>query len=118
MSHKLPNYLRAYRKRAGLTQEEVAYLLGCRSGAKVSRYERFDRQPNLETVFAYEVIFRTSPRELFAGIFHSIERTTSRRINMLMRKLTKAKADPMVTRKLEFLRGVGRVDPQDSENSS
>ncbi len=37
-SHKLANYLRAYRKRSGLSQSEVAYLLGCKNGAQVSRY--------------------------------------------------------------------------------
>ena len=31
-SHKLANYLRAYRKRSGLSQSEVAYLLGCKNG--------------------------------------------------------------------------------------
>ena len=39
-THKLENYLRTYRKRSGLTQREVAFLVGCRNGAQVSRYER------------------------------------------------------------------------------
>ena len=55
MSHKLQNYLRTYRKRSGLSQDEVAFLLGCQTGAKVSRYEPFARKPSLETLFAYEV---------------------------------------------------------------
>lgn len=44
---KLDNYLRTYRKKLGLTQREVAFLLGCHSGAKVSRYERSARIPLL-----------------------------------------------------------------------
>jgi|SRR6266576_4678451 len=57
MSHKLENYLRTYRKQSGLSQDEVAFLLGCQTGTKVSRYERFARKPSLETLFAYEVVF-------------------------------------------------------------
>jgi len=118
MSHKLPNYLRAYRKRAGLTQDEVAYLLGCRSGAKVSRYERFARQPSLETVFAYEVIFRTPARELFAGVSHTVERKTARRIKSLALKLHRANTGRLTARKLESLRDIPRSDSKDPENHS
>ena len=39
MPHKLENYLRTYRRRAGLSQDEMAFLLGTKSGTKVSRYE-------------------------------------------------------------------------------
>jgi hypothetical protein len=46
---KLPNYLRTYRRRACLSQDEVAYVLGCRSGSKISRYENCSRLPTPET---------------------------------------------------------------------
>ena len=45
MIHKLENYLRTYRKKSGLTQREVAFLLGCQNGAQVSRYEKRRRLP-------------------------------------------------------------------------
>src|SRR5258708_38807061 len=50
----LHNYLRAHRKRLGLSQDEVAYLLGAESGAKVCRYERLVRGASLETALAFE----------------------------------------------------------------
>jgi transcriptional regulator with XRE-family HTH domain len=118
MPHKLPNYLRAYRKRAGLTQGEIAYLLGCRSGAKVSRYERFTRQPTLATVFGYEVIFRASARELFGGVAQATGRTTSRRIKLLIRRLSRKKGDRMTSRKLVYLRGIADGAPRDPETLS
>jgi hypothetical protein len=37
---KLENYLRAYRKKSGLTQRGLAFLLGWQNGGQVSRYER------------------------------------------------------------------------------
>ena len=76
VSHKLENYLRTYRKRSGLSQDEVAFLLGCQNGTKVSRYERFARKPSLETLFAYEVVFGASARELFAGAYQKVEKKT------------------------------------------
>jgi transcriptional regulator with XRE-family HTH domain len=86
-SHPLPNYLRAHRKRLGLSQDDLAYLLGCRSGTKVSRYERFRRQPHLATVFAFEAIARVPARTLFAGVYVTAERDVVRRAEALLRQL-------------------------------
>jgi transcriptional regulator with XRE-family HTH domain len=118
MLHKLTNYLRAHRKRAGFTQDEVAYLLGCRSGAKVSRYERFTRQPNLPTVFAYEAIFQTPARELFGGVAQATARTTAKRIKLMIRRLSRRKGDRVTSRKLVYLRGIADAAPRDPETLS
>jgi hypothetical protein len=56
-SHHFPNYLRAHRKRLSLSQDEIAYLLGAYSGAKVCCYERFHYEPVFHTALAYEAIF-------------------------------------------------------------
>ena len=101
---KLPNYLRTYRMRAGLTQDEMAFLLGCRSGAKVSRYEHFTRQPNLKTVFAYQIIFHAPADKLFPGIYHEIEDITSERAKLLAHKLEKGRPTRVTARKIEVLK--------------
>lgn len=80
---QLPNYLRSNRKRLGLSQEEVAFLLGNKNGTQVCRYERFDRKPNLETALAFEVIFKRSPSELFGGIYQKVERDVAARAKTL-----------------------------------
>jgi transcriptional regulator with XRE-family HTH domain len=67
--HRLPNYLRTHRKRLRAGQRHVAFLLGSKSGTKISRYEHFSRVPDLQTVFALEVIYGVPARELFAGMF-------------------------------------------------
>ena len=105
-SRKLPNYLRMHRKRAGLSQDEVAFLLGCRTGAKVSRYERFARRPSLETAFAYEVIFGVPPKELLAGVYDEIRETTAKRAQALAERLNAVKPDRMTARKLEAFRAM------------
>jgi transcriptional regulator with XRE-family HTH domain len=106
VSHKLENYLRTYRKRSGLSQDEVAFLLGCKNGTKVSRYERFGRKPNLETLFAYEVMFGAPARELFAGVHQKVEKKILNRAQLLARKLNRATPDRMATRKLEILQAI------------
>lgn len=100
---RLPNYLKTYRKRAGLTQDEVAFLLGCASGAKVSRYERLARRPSLETAFAYESVFRVPARELFAGVYQKVEEKAIQRAGLLAEELRGVEPDSFTTRKLELL---------------
>jgi hypothetical protein len=81
----------------------VAFLLGCRTGAKVSRYEQFSRQPNTRTVFAYEVIFRVPASDLFPGVYQKVEKATRVRARLLARKLADAKPHRMAARKLAIL---------------
>src|SRR4051794_13547660 len=71
-STPLPNYLRSNRKRSGLSQDEVAFLLGAQSGAKVCRNERFVREPSLATALAYQAIFQRPASELFGGLYEEI----------------------------------------------
>lgn len=106
MSRRLDNYLRTHRRRAGLSQDEVAYLLGSTSGTKVSRHETSVRRPGLETLFAYEIIYRIPARELFAGIYERVERTTARRARLLKVWLRKLPADPLISRKLVIVKAV------------
>ncbi len=73
LSPSLPNYVRSQRKRLGLSQDAVAFLLGVESGAQVSRYENFTRMPTLETALALEIILKKPARELFGGLYRDLE---------------------------------------------
>jgi transcriptional regulator with XRE-family HTH domain len=103
---KLDNYLRTYRKKLGLTQREVAFLLGYHGAAKVSRHERSGRIPDLQAVFAYEAIFQKPARELFAGIYDRAERETLRKVRQLVSRLRKRQESPLLARKIAGLRAV------------
>lgn len=83
MSKKLPNYLRTHRRRMGLTQKQVAFLLGIRSVARISRYERFHKLPDLRTALGFEAVFHAPVRELFAGPYEEVEHETERRAQLL-----------------------------------
>lgn len=103
---KLDNYLRMYRKRSGLSQEELAYLLGTRDLANVSRYERTSRQPSLETALAYEAVFGVPPSELFAGRFAKVDRAVTKRARLLAHRLSTGRQAGRLSRKLEALTAI------------
>src|SRR5437763_15867536 len=103
-TRKLPNYLRTHRKRSGFSQGELAFLLGCQSEAKVSRYERSARMPNLETAFACESVFGVPARELFPGFYQKVEKTVHQRARALEAKIKSKHPDRMICRKLGILR--------------
>jgi DNA-binding XRE family transcriptional regulator len=98
--HKLENYLRTYRKRAGISQNEMGYLLGGHDGTKPSRYEHFKRAPSLETALACEALFQTPVRELFAGMYERAERRTVGRARLLRKRLNASGVRDAQIRKL------------------
>lgn len=106
MNQKLQNYLRTYRKRSGLTQKEVAFLLGSGSRTRISRYERNKRRPCLEALIAYEVIFGTSSRHLFEGMYLEIAKGRLQKAQLLLEHLNETPASPMRDYKITFLRSL------------
>ncbi len=105
-SHRLPNYVRAHRKRRGFSQEEIAFLLGCQCGAHVCQYERYRRNPSRDTAWGYEIIFGGTSRELFAGDYRKIEDLVARRAKRLIDRLLKEEQTKLTARKIEALTAV------------
>lgn len=103
MATPLSNYIRSYRKRSGLTQDEVAYVVGLLNDSSVTRMESGKRLPDLKTAFALEVLFGVSARELFPGMFLKIENRTIDRIGVLAATLMKNPKDPFHAHKLDSL---------------
>lgn len=105
MSRRLPNYLRTYRKRMGLTQFEVSFLMGRKGGSKLCRYENRRCVPNAYSLFALEVILGTPVEELFAGAYETVEGEIVERIRHLIRVLEeKPSCSPVTAYKLKTLR--------------
>jgi transcriptional regulator with XRE-family HTH domain len=82
-SLQFPNYLVRHRKSLGLSQADVAFLLGSKRGEKVSRHEAFVREPSLRDALAYEAIYKRTPSEIFDGLYHQIEREVAERAKSL-----------------------------------
>ena len=114
MDRRLENYLRTHRKQSGLTQREVAFLLGSKNGDQVSRYERRCWLPPLETAIAFEVVFKVPIAELFAGAHRGVaEEVEKRRAElraMLAAKIASTRRAHVTHHKLRWL-GVEEVPP-------
>ena len=95
-----------YRKRSALTQKDVACLLGVTSASKVSRYERFTREPGFYTALAYEAIFRRPVSELFPGLYQKIEAEVRARAKTLLEKKHDGKPSHITARRREALAAV------------
>ena len=87
MSHHLPSYLRTFRKRWALTQDELGNLLGGMAGSAVSKFERLTRQPPLKAVIAAQIIFQQDARDLFPALYAKVERNLSYRAQQLLDRL-------------------------------
>lgn len=116
MKKKFDCYLRSYRRRWGLTQDELATLLGCKNGAVISRLERHVRQPSLEAAYAFEVIFGTAPIELFPGLHARVRKDVIARVRNLYDAL-QGDSSKATRLKLDFFEDVfARAQPRRKTN--
>ena len=97
MIKRLSNYLRTYRKRNGLSQTDLAFLLGNGSRVNISRYEHHASMPSLEIALAYEVVFGVPACELFAGVFEEAQTQILKKARLLAKRLTSVPTTPTVT---------------------
>jgi hypothetical protein len=65
----------------------VAFLLGCQSGTKISRFERLARTANLETALACELVFGIPAHELFPRVYAQVEKIVTERARQLSNRL-------------------------------
>jgi transcriptional regulator with XRE-family HTH domain len=105
MDQRLKTYLRTFRRRWGLTQTELAFLIGIKSNTLVSRFEELKRTPSLSASFACEIIFDASPIELFPGLFDDVQEAVYLRANELYEELQGSSSKATRT-KLDFLESV------------
>jgi len=77
---KSVSYLRLYRRRWGLTQGELAELLGWTSTEVISRIEQKQRPPTLNLVIGCFILFGTPAAEIFPDIAASIESAVMARV--------------------------------------
>ena len=120
-THKLENYLRTYRKRSGLTQRDVAFLVGCRNGAQVSRYEKRRRLPPLRTALACEAAFGVPVSVLFAGLREAAGQAVGERLGALKSRLetnpSQGRDARLAAQKLRWL-AEGRPLPPENTNTN
>lgn len=114
MSHSHIPQLRMHRRRAGLLQKDVAFLLGTTSATKIGRHEHGQRPPSVQNLVAYEILFGISPEHVLGARYELIAKCVRKRAQTLLRQLeTASNASPRVAAQA-FLRRVagGRAGSQ------
>ncbi len=92
MQRAAGNYLKALRKKSGLSQREIGKLLGYKDPGQISRHERSASVPPLKTALAYELIFRVPTAAIFAGMRDKIQRNVAVRLRDMEAALEKRSA--------------------------
>jgi len=107
MTPQMASYLRSHRRQSGLTQNEVARVLGMVNEIQVSRHERARAHPTFLMALAYEVLFQIPLARLFPEPYQSVEQNVEAQLAALRAELesSTAKGRPavLVARKLEWM---------------
>lgn len=105
MNDRPISYLRPLRRRWGLTQRELAFLLGAKTHSQISQIEAMKTHPSLAGAIACAIIFDTPLFELFPELYVVVHRAVLARADDLYLDL---QGNPsQVTRiKLDFLEEV------------
>lgn len=109
------NYVRSFRQRHALTENELALLLNQQNRTAISLIETGDRAPTLEGAFALQVIFGQAPKELFAELYEHVEDGVMRRARLLYEQL-EGEADQRSKTKIALIEEMARRrDPNEIE---
>ena len=73
-------YLRTHRRVWGLTQPELASLMGFKTAAHLSRIENGKRTPTVESALACQVLFGIPPAAMFPHAYEAVEERVIREV--------------------------------------
>jgi transcriptional regulator with XRE-family HTH domain len=111
MDYRQISYVRPLRRRWGLSQREVAFLIGNKTHAAVSRIEAVKTYPSLAEAIACSIIFDTPLVELFPELFAKAHDSVLSQAQVLYEDL-QGNASRATRYKLDFLEEVlGRAHP-------
>lgn len=111
MNHDHISKFRSWRRRSGLTQEDVAFLVGLSVASQVSRHESGEREPDLRLALDYKLIFDATVHELLPRIYLDVAKNVRSRAQALLDKQGEDASTQRSTCKAEHLRGlIARVE--------
>ncbi|KAA3625762.1 MAG: XRE family transcriptional regulator [Bacteroidetes bacterium] len=101
MSQKI-NYLRLHRKRSPLSQSDIAYLAGNHL-SNISRWEKGQREPRIEFLLIYHLLFDTSIEIFFEPRLEAIKPRLTNQIRQLITEIKKKENIPRNGPVISFL---------------
>jgi DNA-binding XRE family transcriptional regulator len=101
------NYLKVHRRKSGLSQRELGFLVGYVNEGQVRRHERSRTTPPLLVALAYEIVFQVPVSAIFVGIqssvAHSVEKSLGEFKTDLERGMEGRRSSRMALQKLQWL---------------
>ncbi|MDO8473128.1 MAG: helix-turn-helix transcriptional regulator [Dehalococcoidia bacterium] len=108
----LDNYISTHRRMAGLSQDELAVLMGNEMRESIGRYEQGIRRVDLHGALALEVILDEPLQYLFAGVSEKVRADVARRAKALLEGMT----DKPNAKNAEKLATLDRLAHLDDDN--
>jgi transcriptional regulator with XRE-family HTH domain len=102
----MASYLRSNRLKSGMSQRDLAELVGIVSHQQVSQHERSTAIPSLIAALAYQFVFGVTATELFPSSVENIKRNVEERLSRMKDKLqdstAKGRKAQKIARTLEW----------------
>ena len=102
-------YLRTHRRKWGLTQKDLARLIGTVGCAQLSRYENSKRAPKIEVALACQVIFGVIPSIMFLNTYASVEEEVMRNMARMDEALSNTTSLTGLRKRELFALALGRA---------
>jgi len=103
------SYLRKRRRQYGLSQDDIAAILGVHSRSHVSMLESGDRRPSAEQIYLLDLLFGEGQNQLFPGLFTGARHELARRLRLLLQADDPARSGNAGRRKL-LEDALGRIE--------
>lgn len=100
---KIVSRLRQERRSCGLTQPELARLVGHQCGTYISKFETQCQKPTIQLIMACRVLFGLNPEEICPTLYERVEGQVMRRVYALYRRLADNRT-PIGLKKKNFLK--------------
>ena len=103
---KIINHLRSYRKNSTLTQYDVAMLLQLKGNSIISRCEKGFRNPSLEMIAIYHLLFDTPMQDLIANHIEVGKELLILRIPILIKEIEDSDSVKDIQGRVIFLKAI------------
>lgn len=103
---EIHNYLKAYRKQSPLSQRDVAVLLDAPDCTHLCRCEQGERNPPLEMLLVYNLLFDVKVERLVARQREALKEDLLARIKTLGVRLNESSQTEKVEKRVMYLRSV------------
>ncbi len=99
------NYLKIFRKKSKLTQDDIAYIFEIQK-TSISRYEKGKRLPSLPIILLYHLFFNVSLSTLFKYMYFDYKQKVLKRTQELIELLNEDANSPRVQERISYLQNV------------